>query len=59
MTGMREQEVMHTYWRDINFADSVVRVPYKPDLGWTPKGLQRARDSDTNKTDAFAKEVTG
>jgi integrase len=40
MTGMREQEVMHTYWRDIKFADSVVRVSYKPDLGWSPKAYK-------------------
>jgi integrase/recombinase XerD len=37
MTGMREQEVMHSYWRDVNFADAVVRVTHKPDRGWTPK----------------------
>jgi integrase/recombinase XerD len=40
MTGMREQEVMHTCWTDIKFADSVVRVSYKPDLGWTPKAYK-------------------
>jgi integrase/recombinase XerD len=40
MTGMREQEVMHTYWRDIKFADFVVRVSHKPDLGWTPKAYK-------------------
>ena len=37
MTGERVQEVMHTYWRDVNFAASIVRVSHKPDLGWTPK----------------------
>ena len=26
MTGMREQEVMYTYWSDVNFAASTVRV---------------------------------
>ena len=40
MTGMREQEVMHTYWKDIKFSDSVVRVSYKPDLGWSPKAYK-------------------
>ena len=40
MTGMREQEVMHVYWRDIKFADAVVRVSHKPDLGWTPKAYK-------------------
>ena len=40
MTGMREQEVMHTYWRDINFNHCVVRVSHKPDRGWTPKAYK-------------------
>jgi integrase/recombinase XerD len=40
MTGMREQEVMHTYWKDVKFADSVVRVSHKPDLNWTPKAYK-------------------
>jgi integrase/recombinase XerD len=37
MTGEREQEVMYTYWSDITFAESIVRVTYKPDRAWTPK----------------------
>ncbi len=37
MTGMREQEVMFTYWGNVNFAASTVSVTHKPDLGWTPK----------------------
>ena len=37
MTGMREQEVMHTYWSDVNFTASTVRVSYKPDWNWSPK----------------------
>ena len=37
MTGVREQEVMHTYWSDVNFAASTVRLNHKPDRGWTPK----------------------
>jgi len=40
MTGMREQEVMHVCWKDIKFADCVVRVAYKPDRGWTPKAYK-------------------
>ena len=40
MTGMREQEVMYTYWSDVNFAASTVRVSHKPDRGWTPKGYK-------------------
>jgi integrase/recombinase XerD len=40
MTGMREQEVMHAYWSDINFAHATVRVSHKPDRGWTPKAYK-------------------
>ena len=40
MTGMREQEVMYTYWSDVNFAASTVRVTHKPDRGWTPKAYR-------------------
>jgi integrase/recombinase XerD len=40
MTGMREQEVMHAYWSDVNLAASTVRVSHKPDLGWTPKAYK-------------------
>src|ERR1700690_4162691 len=40
MTGLREQEVMYTYWSDINFAASTVRVSHKPDRGWTPKAYK-------------------
>lgn len=40
MTGMREQEVMHSYWSDVNFAASTVRVSHKPDRGWTPKAYK-------------------
>jgi len=40
MTGMREQEVMYTYWSDINFKASTVRVSHKPDRGWTPKAYK-------------------
>ncbi len=40
MTGMREQEVMYTYWSDVNFSASTVRVSHKPDCGWTPKAYK-------------------
>ena len=40
MTGMREQEVMHTYWRDIKFDAQTVRVTHKRDLGWIPKAYK-------------------
>jgi len=40
MTGMREQEVMYTYWSDVNLAHATVRVTHKPDRGWTPKAYK-------------------
>jgi len=40
MTGEREQEVMYTYWSDVNFAASTVKVSHKPDAGWTPKAYK-------------------
>ena len=40
MTGMREQEVMHLYWSDINFTANTVRVSHKPDRNWTPKAYK-------------------
>ncbi|MBI3475371.1 MAG: site-specific integrase [Acidobacteria bacterium] len=40
MTGMREQEVMYTYWSDINVTAGTVRVTHKPDRGWTPKAYK-------------------
>jgi integrase/recombinase XerD len=40
MTGEREQEVMYTYWSDINLKHATVRVSHKPDRGWTPKAYK-------------------
>ncbi len=40
MTGMREQEVMYTYWSDISFRHATVRVSHKPDRLWTPKAYK-------------------
>ena len=41
MTGMREQEVMYTYWSDVNLAHAIVRVSHKcPDRAWTPKAYK-------------------
>jgi integrase/recombinase XerD len=40
MTGMREQEAMHVYWRDIDLTGAIVKVTHKPDLGWTPKAYK-------------------
>jgi integrase/recombinase XerD len=43
LTGMREQEVIHCSWRDVNFAAETVRVTHKPDLNWTPKAYKERR----------------
>jgi hypothetical protein len=40
MTGEREQEVMYTYWSDVNLVACTVRVTHKPDRGWTPKAYK-------------------
>lgn len=40
MTGMREQEVMHTFWKDVNFNASTISVSHKPSLNWTPKSYK-------------------
>ena len=40
MTGMREQEVIYTYWGDISFAKCTVKVSHKPDRDWTPKAYK-------------------
>ena len=40
MTGMREQEVMHVYWSDVNLKANTVKVTHKPDRGWTPKAYK-------------------
>ena len=40
MTGMREQEVMHVYWSDVNFKGATVSVNHKPYYGWTPKAYK-------------------
>ena len=40
MTGMREQETMHTYWTDLNLSACTVKVTHKPDRNWTPKAYK-------------------
>lgn len=40
MTGMREQEVMHCAWPDLNLTRSTVTVRYKPEYGFSPKNYR-------------------
>jgi len=37
LTGMRDKEVVHLAWIDINFALTTIKVTSKPDLGFYPK----------------------
>jgi integrase len=39
-TGMREQEVMHCSWDDINLTRGTVTVRYKPEYGFSPKNYR-------------------
>src|SRR6267143_1127175 len=39
-TGMREQEVMHASWSDINLPRGTVTVRYKPEYGFSPKNYR-------------------
>jgi integrase len=40
MTGMREQEVMHCSWDDINLTRGTVTVRHKPEYGFSPKNYR-------------------
>src|SRR5207248_571913 len=40
MTGMREQEVMHCSWNDVNLSRGTVTVRYKPEYGFSPKNYK-------------------
>jgi integrase len=40
MTGMREQEVMHCSWEDVNLSGATVTVRYKPEYGFSPKNYK-------------------
>lgn len=36
-TGLREKELIHLEWSDLNFKESTLRVSAKPLYGWRPK----------------------
>lgn len=40
MTGMREQEVMHCSWDDVNLSRATITVRYKPEYGFSPKNYK-------------------
>lgn len=39
-TGMRDQEVMHCSWRDINFNQKSITMRWKPFYSWSPKAYK-------------------
>lgn len=39
-TGMREQEVTHVSWSDINLTQAIVTVRYKAEYGFSPKAYK-------------------
>jgi len=49
MTGMREQEVMHATWPDINLNRGVVTVRYKPEYSFSPKNYKEREIPIPNK----------
>ena len=40
MTGMREQEVIHCSWPDVNLTRATVTVRYKAEYGISPKNYR-------------------
>jgi integrase len=40
MTGMREQEVMHASWAEVNLARNTITVRHKPEYGFSPKNYR-------------------
>ena len=39
-SGLRDQEIRHAEWRDIDFRNELVRVTAKPEWGFTPKNWE-------------------
>ncbi|MCU1246978.1 MAG: hypothetical protein JWQ49_7 [Edaphobacter sp.] len=57
MTGMREQEVMHTEWPDLNLTRGVVAVRYKREYGFSPKNYKGREIPIPNKLVQALKKV--
>lgn len=56
MTGMREQEVTHATWSDLNLARCTVTVRYKPEYGFSPKTYKGREIPIPNKLVASLKK---
>ena len=59
MTGMREQEVMTTYWSDINSAASTGPGQPHARSELATEGIQRARDPDPIEASEETESVEG
>lgn len=57
MTGMREQEVRHGEWPDVNLTRGVVNVRYKQAYGFSPKGYKGREVPIPNKLVASLKKA--
>jgi integrase/recombinase XerD len=53
-TGMREQEVMHCAWKNLNAKQSTVSVSWKPEFNWTPKAYIRPEPSSDPDEGSFS-----
>jgi len=55
-TGMREQEICHLAWADVDLKKKVLRVSAKPEYGFTPKTWEeRQIEMSDRLVDAFKK----
>jgi integrase len=55
-TGMREQEICHLAWKDVDLKKKVLRVSAKPSYGFTPKTWEERRFEMSDRlVDAFKK----
>jgi integrase/recombinase XerD len=55
-TGMREQEICHLAWKDVDLKKKVLRVSAKPSYGFTPKTWEeREIEMSDRLVDAFKK----
>ncbi len=59
MTGMREQEVMHCSWADVNLSRSTITVRYKPEYGFSPKNYREREIPVPAKLSAEPEGVEG
>ena len=59
LTGLRDKEIRHLTWRDIDFRTHVVRVTRKPLYGFKPKNKEERRSTGAGIIDRCAEEIQG